>query len=345
MIKNKKFLVALMVFASVFLSTFCLYVYQMITTPNLLVGKQDKYIYIPKGANFKTVQDTLFKGNYVENLVAFSVLAKLMKYDENVKPGRYLLKADMSNREAILMLRSGKQVPVHVTFNNVRLKDELSEKITRKLEIDSVEFGKVLNDTSLIQKYGFNSYTIPAMFIPNTYEVYWNIGAKELFERFHWEYQQFWNEERLKKAKDIGLSPIEVSILASIVQAETTKMDEAPKIAGVYINRLKRNIPLQADPTLVFALGDFTIKRVLTEDLKIDSPYNTYKYTGLPPGPINVPSIAAINAVLNYEKHNYLYFCADEEFTGYHNFAKTLKQHLNNARRFQKALNKSRIYR
>jgi len=345
MIKNKKFFVALMVFASVFFSTFSLYVYQMINTPNVLVDREDKFLYIADGATFKNVQDSLFKGDYVGNLVAFSVLAKFMKYDQNIKPGRYLLKKNMSNREAILLLRSGKQVPVSVTFNNVRLKDELSEKITRQLEIDSATFGNVLNDTSLIQKYGFNLYTIPAMFIPNTYEVYWNIGAKKLLERFHWEYQQFWNAERLGKAREIGLSPIEISILASIVQAETTKMDEAPRIAGVYINRLKRNIPLQADPTLVFALGDFSIKRVIKEYFKIDSPYNTYKYAGLPPGPINVPSIAALDAVLNYEKHSYLYFCADEDFSGYHNFAKSLKQHLNNARRYQNALNKARIYR
>ena len=176
------------------------------------------------------------------------------------------------------------------------------------------------------------------MFIPNTYEMYFNTGADKVIERFYYEYEQFWNEERKEKAKQIGLTPLEVSILASIVQAETVKRDEAPIIAGLYINRLKQGIALQADPTLVFAVGDFTLKRVLNEHKEIDSPYNTYKYAGLPPGPINMPEISSIDAVLKYKPSDFIYMCAKEDFSGYHNFTNNYNEHLRNAQRYQKAL-------
>jgi UPF0755 protein len=343
--KVKKGFLAFVIVASILASVFSLYFYQMVYTPNVLVEKEGKVLLIPGNSTFKSVQDSLYKGDYVQDLVTFSFLAKMMDYDEQVKPGRYELKSNMSNVEAIRLLRSGRQSPVHLTFNNVRLTEELGGKLTKWLAIDSTSFNQLLQDEETIQTYGFNKHTIPAMFIPNTYEVYWTISSEELLERMHTEYKRFWNGERLAKAQALGMTPVEVSTLASIVKAETTKMDEAPRVAGVYINRLKRGMLLQADPTLVFAAKDFTIKRVLNEHKAIDSPFNTYKYKGLPPGPINVPSIAAIDAVLNYEKHNYLYFCAKEDFSGYHTFATNLREHLNNARRYQNALNKARLYR
>ena len=182
------------------------------------------------------------------------------------------------------------------------------------------------------------------MFIPNTHEVYWTISAEQLLEKFKKEYDKFWNEGRLAKAKVLNMTPVEVSILASIVQAETRHNDESPRIAGLYLNRLKMGMPLQADPTLIYAIGNFDIQRVLNVHKEIDSPYNTYKYAGLPPGPINFPSIISIDAVLNHEEHNYIYMCAKEDFSGYHNFTASLREHNNNARKFQQALNRARIY-
>jgi UPF0755 protein len=242
-------------------------------------------------------------------------------------------------------LRSGKQEPVNITFNNVRLLEDLPPKICANIFLDPETFMTKLEDSTLRAKYGFNEYTFKCMFIPNTYEVFWTITADELVERMSYEYKQFWNDERKAKADTIGLSPIDVSILASIVQAECKMTDEAPVIAGLYLNRLKKNYLLQADPALVYASGDFTIKRVLNKHKEIDSPYNTYKYQGLPPGPINAPEIRYIDAVLNYEQHNYLYMCAKEDFSGYHNFSTNLQQHLVYARRYQRALNREGIYR
>jgi len=301
-------------------------------------------VLIPTGAASDEVRDMLYDEGAIQDILSFSVLAKLMKYDQYVKPGRYLLHADMSNLEAIRLLRSGKQEPVDVTFNNVRLKPELAEKLTANLEADADAFLELIEDPAAVSQYGFTTENIMSMFLPNTYEMYWNTNASELLDRMYQEYQRFWDGQRTNKADQLGLSPIEVSVLASIVESETNKMDEAPVVAGLYLNRLERNIALQADPTLVFAAKDFTIGRVLDKHKEIDSPYNTYKYTGLPPGPIRTPSIHAIEAVLNYEDHNYLYMCAKEDFSGYHNFATNLQTHLANARRYQQALNRAGIY-
>jgi UPF0755 protein len=323
---------------SILLISFSFYAFQMVYTPNILVDKQDRLIVIPEHATFKTVQDELHKGDYVQDLISFSFLAKLMDYDKHVKAGRFVLKANMNNRDAIRLLRSGKQEPVKITFNNVRLISELSEKITRNLGMTPQEFEAAVIKFSMNNPYGFNKDNILTMFIPNTYEVYYNIEPDALLERMHAEYDLFWDKEHIRRAKEIGFTPIEVSILASIVQAETIKRDEAPKIAGLYINRLKKGIPLQADPTLVFASGDFALKRVLNEHKEIDSPYNTYRNAGLPPGPINMPEINSLNAVLNYTQSNYYYMCAKEDFSGYHNFTNSYSDHLKNAARYQKAL-------
>lgn len=325
---------------SILLISFGYYAYQIIYTPNVLVGKEPRAVLIPRGATFKDVQDILHKGDYTQDLISFSFLAKLMDYDEQVKPGRYVLEPNQSNIQAIRHLRAGIQEPVKITFNNVRLIEDLSQKITRNLNMKPREFEAALIKFAMNNSHGFNKDNVLTMFIPNTYEVYFNVAPDDLIERMHSEYQKFWNEERKNRAEAVGLTPIEVSILASIVQAESVKQDEAPVIAGLYINRLKKGIPLQADPTLVFAVGDFSLKRVLNEHKEVDSPYNTYRNKGLPPGPVNMPEIFAVDAVLNYTKSDYLYMCAKEDFSGRHNFTHSYRQHMNNATRYQRALSR-----
>ena len=318
--------------------SFSFYGFQMVYTPNLQVGKENRILIIPEGATFKDLQKELHEGNYVQDLVSFSFLAKLMGYAEHIKPGRYIIEKDMNNIQAIRLLRSGKQDPVKVTFNNVRLISDLSEKITRNLEMSPAEFEAALIKFAMNNSDGFTKDNVMAMFIPNTYEMFYNVSPDGLITKMNAEYKKFWNDERLADAKNIGFTPLEVSVLASIVQAESIRPDEAPIIAGLYINRLRKGIPLQADPTLVFAVGDFSLKRVLNEHKAIDSPYNTYKYQGLPPGPINLPEIRSLDAVLNYSPSDYLYMCAKEDFSGRHNFTSNYQQHMNNAIRYQRAL-------
>jgi UPF0755 protein len=344
--KGRKILILLIVIFSVLLSSFSFYLYQVLKTPNILVQREDTFFYIYPGMTFKQVQDSLHQKGIVQDLVSFSMLAKFKGYDKAMKTGRYLLKSDMSNTEAINLLRSGNQVPVNITFNNIRLISELAEKLCTNIAITHEEFNQLLEDSARSAAYGFDQKNFLSMFIPNTYEVYWDITSTQLMERMHQEYLKFWDDQKKEKAKVLGLSPKEVSVLASIVHAESQQhADELPRIAGLYLNRLERNMALQADPTLVYAIGDFTIKRVLNEHKEIDSPYNTYMYTGLPPGPIRSPSIAAIMGVLDHEDHNYLYMCAKEDFSGYHNFASTLAQHNRNARLYQNALNRAKLYR
>lgn len=325
---------------SILLISFSFYAYQICYVPNVLVGKENRVIIIPNGASFETVQGILHNGQYVQDLISFSFLAKLMDYDEAVKPGRYVLQANMNNLQAVRFLRAGLQEPVKITFNNVRLIPELSEKITRNLGMKPAEFEAGLIEFAMHNDFGFNKDNVLCMFIPNTYEVYYNISVEALIERMRGEFENFWNEERTQKAKALGLTPIQVSILASVVQAESVRRDEAPIIAGLYLNRLKQGIALQADPTLVFAVGDFTLKRVLDEHKAVNSPYNTYMNRGLPPGPINMPEIQALDAVLDYFKSDYIYMCAKEDFSGRHNFTADYKQHLRNAERYQTALSR-----
>jgi UPF0755 protein len=343
--KKTRFYLILVISFSVLLTSFAFYFYQAFFSPNTLTGKDEPYLLrIPSNPNFKMVRDSLYENEVIQELVSFSFVSKVLGYQEDVKPGLYTIKPRMSNLQLIKLLRSGAQTPVRLTFNNVRTKEDLAEKITRNLEIDESAFLNLLTDSVNIRKFGFEEETIMSMFIPNTYEVWWNVSAESLFDRMYREYNKFWTTERQEKARQMGLSQAEVATLASIVQAETQKADERSKVAGVYLNRLKINMALQADPTLVFALGDFSIKRVLNVHKEIDSPYNTYKYTGLPPGPINLPEISALEAVLNSESHNYLYFCAREDFSGYHAFASNYEDHLSNARRYQAALNKAKIF-
>lgn len=342
--KTKIYIVAIIT-ASVLVTSLSFYFYQAFFSPNTLLEKEESYMLkIPSNATFKMVSDSLYKDEVVHDIITFSFAAKIMGYQDKVTPGLYEIKPKTSNLNLVRQLRSGSQTPIKVTFNNVRTKEDLAEKITNNLEMQEEAFLDLLTDSVNIRKFGFDEETIMAMFIPNTYEFWWNASPENLFDRMHQEYKKFWTEERNEKAKALGLDPLEVSTLASIVQAETQKSDERPKVAGVYLNRLDIGMPLQADPTLVFATGDFSIKRVLNVHKEIDSPYNTYKYTGLPPGPINLPEITALDAVLNYEEHNYLYFCAKADFSGYHSFATNINDHLNNAREYQRALNMAKIY-
>lgn len=327
------------------LSSFAFYTWQILFTPNILVDKENQVFAIPKGSTFKDVQNKLYDQRLVVDPVSFGFLARLKNYDQLVKPGLYQLEKDMTNLEAINLLRSGRQSPVKLTFTMARKLEELPEKIARFMEFEEEDLAEIMLADTTPAYYGFDSTTFISMFIPNTYEVYWTATPKEILDRMKSEYERFWTEKRKEKARKIGLTPVEVSILASIVEAETNKMDEAPTIAGVYLNRLKKGYRLQADPTLVFALNDYTIRRVLNVHKEVDSPYNTYKNDGLPPGPINMPSIPAIEAVLNYESHNYLYFVAKADFSGYHAFSRTLTEHNKKANEFQRALNQEKIFR
>jgi len=335
---NKRTIWAGLVLSSVLFSSFAYYGYQIVYTPNLQVAKEKTYIMIPAEGGFDAVRDTLYKYDIVQDVVSFSFLAKLMNYTEAVKPGIYEISPNMTNIEAIRLLRAGSQVTTFVTFSYGRTLADIAEPITKNIAVSPSEFLAAVESYVETNKDGFTKETIIGMFIPNTYQVYYTVTADNLVEKLNKEYHNFWNDKRLSEANELGLTPKEVSTLASIVQAESVKADESPIIAGLYYNRLKRGIPLQADPTLIFAAGDFTIKRVLNKHKEIESPYNTYKYQGLPPGPINMPSIQSVDAVLNYATHNYIYMCAKEDFSGYHNFTSSLSQHNINAKKYQWAL-------
>jgi len=310
-----------------------------IFTPN----KKPYYLYIPTGSEMDDVFAIIYKANLVKHKHSFEWVAERKNYKKHVNPGSYKIRNRMSNNELINILRAGIQEPVKVVINNIHSVNELATIVSRQIEPDKEQILTLLNDELYLASLGFDKYSIIGMFIPNTYELWWNTSAKGFVERMKKEYDKFWNYERTYKAEQIKLSRNEIITLASIVEYETNKSEEYRRIAGVYINRLNKGIKLQADPTVKFALGNMNIKRVLTKHTTIDSPYNTYKYYGLPPGPICLPSIKTIDAVLNYEKHDFLYFCAKEDFSGYHNFARTLEQHNRNARIYQRALNQRRI--
>lgn len=315
--------------------------YRYIFDPNIQTPGSIK---IPLDATYQQVIDSLKKHNLIINYKAFNWVAKRKKYAESIKPGKYLLDKGLNTNEILNMLKSGNQQPVKVTFNNLRFFDELAGDISKYIEPDSLELLHKFKDSTIYTKFGFNENTFHCMFIPNTYEFYWTTTVDQFLERMSMEYKRFWNESRREKARKLGLTPEEVMTVASIVQEETNKKDERPVVAGLYLNRIKCGMPLQADPTVKFALGNFRIKRVLNSHLAIDSPYNTYKNPGLPPGPINFPEISSIDAVLNAVETQYIYMCARQDFSGYHNFAKSLSAHLENARKYKAALDSLEIY-
>lgn len=337
--KKQNIYAALFIGFSLLISMLVTYFYQIFYSPNLVIGHEQASIFVYPEDDIEKLADRLHQNMLLEDVMAFRFVSRALNYDDNLKPGHYVLNKKTSNIEAVRTLRAGAQIPLKLIFNNARTKKDLAERVCKNILADEQKVLEMLNDNSYLAQYGFDSLTSVSMFLPNTYEMYWTTDEDGLFKRMKKEYDRFWNEERKEKAKALNLTPLEVSTLASIVQGETQMSDEKPRVAGVYLNRLEKGMLLQADPTVIFALQDFTIKRVLNKHLEFDSPYNTYKYPKLPPGPINVPNASSINAVLNYEKHDYIFFCAKEDFSGYHNFAKTSAQHSRNAAKYRRALN------
>ena len=316
--------------------------YRLAWAPNFM-PQETVYIYIGKDKSFTDLCRQLQDSADCSRIGSFKQLAGMLKYQANIRTGRYAVSPGMSNLQLLNDLRRGHQVATRLTFNNIRFKKDLAERLDEQLMLDKDELLSLLNDSAYCDSLGFTTETITSLFIPNTYEVYWNIPADKLMQRMKREYIAFWTDVRLEKAKAIGLTPAEVATLASIVEEETAASDEYPIVAGLYLNRLHRGIPLQADPTVKFAVGDFTLQRILFEHLEVDSPYNTYKHAGLPPGPLRIPTIKGMDSVLNYMKHNYLYMCAKEDFSGRHNFAATLAEHNRNANRYRAELNRRKI--
>ena len=342
----KRFIVVITLIL-ILVTSFTIYIfYNRIYEPNINLSYKDKiYVYIPSNSNFEDVQNILIKSGVLINSSSFKWVAEKKNYINKVKPGKYLVSNSMSNNDLVNLLRSGKQTPVNVMFNNIRTVEQFSQRISSQLEIDSLELINKIYDAKFLKKLNLNKQNISSLFIPNTYEFYWNVSVDKFLNKMVKEYKSFWNFNRLSKAKKIDLSKTEVTILASIVEKETIKKDEQPKVAGLYMNRLNQDIKLESDPTVIFAIGDFSIRRVLNKDLKFKSPYNTYLNKGLPPGPISFPSIQAIDAVLNYEEHNYIFMCAKDDFSGYHNFSTTYFGHLKNARKYRRALNRRGVKR
>lgn len=301
------------------------------------------YIYIDEDDNIDSVYTKIENRLNPKSLTGIKCMARIKGYGDNIHTGAYRMDSNTSSIDAFRMLMAGRQTPVRMIVPSTRTVDKLIGKVSRQIMADSTEIMNLLNDSNYISLLGFKKETLPALFIPNTYEVYWNMTAESFLKRIKKEYDSYWNDDRIAKAKSIGLSPVEVCTLASIVEEETANNAEKPVIAGLYINRLHRGIPLQADPTVKFSLQDFGLKRILFKHLETDSPYNTYKITGLPPGPIRIPSTIGLNSVLNYSRHNYIYMCAKEDFSGTHNFASSLAEHSINARKYQQALNRLKI--
>lgn len=324
------------------------YYYRQIFGPVIEMNNEEVALHIPTGATGEDVYEQLLAMNIVKKPEALHWVMDQKNYDGNlVVAGKYTLKDGMSADELVDHLRAGNgEQEVNIVINSTRTLQELAGKAAANIEADSVEILDRLTDPQVARRYGFEPHTFMAMFIPDTYRDEWDTDADEFLERMATAYKTFWNADRKSKARSIGLSQSEVTTLASIVQAEQQiHPEERPKIAGLYLNRIRRGMRLQSDPTVVYAIGDFNINRVLTKHLAVDSPYNTYRNTGLPPGPINIPSKQAIDAVLNADQNDYIYMCAKADFSGLHAFAKNHSQHIRNARAFQKALNDRNIYK
>jgi UPF0755 protein len=298
------------------------------------------YIYIKSNKSLDRLLFNLQNDNILKNVQSFERVAKLINLTDNLKAGRYKITDGMSNIALVKLLKSGRQEPLNLVIKYARRKENLALALSTQLELDSTELINLMNDSSTLSTAKMDSNNIISLFVPNTYNVYWNISGKKLVERMQKEYNLFWNSSRTTKSILLKMTPQEVTILASIVMSETNKPDEMPIVARTYMNRMKIGMPLQADPTILFALNDTSIKRVLSIHTALQSPYNSYLNIGLPPGPICLASPTAIDAVLNAPTNNYLYFCAKEDFSGYHNFAQTFAQHQVNARKYQQELNR-----
>lgn len=344
----KKILVAVALLGLLVAAYFAYYVYSAMFVPNTSFNNNEAYVYVPSNADYDEVREMLIP--LVKDIETFDALAKRKKYTTNIRAGRFAIKKDMTNNDIINSIRSN-NIPVKVSFNNQNSLELLAGRIATQIEADSVSLLTSFRDVAFQEQNGFNEATALGMYVPNSYEFFWNSSAEDFRNRMLTEYNRFWNDSRAQKAKEAGLSPDEVIALASIVQEESKQKNEQPRIAGVYMNRLKNNWTLDADPTLKFAAyklpkyKNTIIKRVLNEHKDIKSPYNTYKNQGLPPGLIVMPDISAIDAVLNYEKHNYFFFVVDAERPGYHKFSRSISEHNRYAREYHSYLNRKGIRR
>lgn len=344
----KKIILAIAILGLIGMAIFSYKVYDIIFAPNTEFEKEKVAVYIPTGATYSDVREQLEP--LLKNIEEFDMVAEKKAYSSNIKAGKYILRKGMNNNELVNALRSGND-PVWVSFNNQERLEDLAGRIAGQIEADSASLVKAMKDTSFLKAHNFDLANALSMYVPNKYEFFWNTSAEEFRERMLTEYKRFWTEERLAKAEKIGLTPQEVMVVASIVQKETAKVDERRKVAGVYMNRINNSWKLDADPTVIYAIkkksGNFDtiIKRVLYKDLELDSPYNTYLYGGIPPGPIFMPDISSIDAVLNYEDHDYFFFVADVQNFGYHKFAETLAQHNRNKQEYVRWINEQGTYR
>jgi len=344
----KKILLAVALIGLLIMGGFSYYVYNAVFVPNTAFNNSEAHVYIPTGARFSDVLDELKP--LLKDPVSFEAVANRKEYPNNIKFGHFIIKKGMNNNDIINSIRTG-NVPILIKFNNQERLENLAGSLGYQLEGDSLSFLKAFRNEEFLNKKGFGQDNALAMYIPNSYEVYWNISAKGFQDRMYKEFEAFWNDNRTQKAKSLNLSREEVISLAAIVQKETAKVDERARVAGVYVNRIKRGMMLQADPTVIYAKklldNDFNqeIKRVLYKDLELNSPYNTYKNTGVPPGPIAMPDISSIDAVLNYENHKYFYFVADVTNFGYHKFAKTLAQHNRNKQEYVRWISQQKVNR
>ena len=331
----------------ILLSTLCIagiafYKYYLVKIQKVKLEKS-AYIYITPDDNANTIIQKIENVANPCSAKGFEILAKHNNFDNRKRSGKFAINNGDNMHTIYRRIVSNEQTPVKLVVPSTRTLPQMVGAISRQLMLDSLELSEFTTNMAYISRIGYTKESLPSLFIPNTYEVYWDIKPENLMIRLMTERRKFWNESRMAKAKKIGMTPEEVATLASIVDEETNKNEEKPIVAGLYINRLKKGIPLQADPTVKFALNDSGRRRILKKDLKIDSPYNTYKNKGLPPGPIRIPTMQALESVLNHNKHDYIYMCAKEDFSGFHNFAKTLREHRNNATKYQKALNSRNI--
>lgn len=321
--------------------------YRQIFAGNTKFSEKEIFVNIPTDATFEDVKNIM--AIYVEDMERFEKTASKKSYPTNVKAGHFLLKKGMNSNDIVNALRQN--VPVQLAFNNQERMEDFAGRVASQLEPDSLKLMTAFTDAEFLKENGFNDTNALCMYVPNSYEFFWNISAEKFRDRMAKEYRKFWNPDRTAKAEKLGLTPIEVYILASIVHKETVKTDERPRVAGVYLNRLKQGIKLEADPTVIYAMkkqaNDFSlvVKRVLNKDLLTNSPYNTYMYEGLPPGPIAMPDVSAIDAVLNPESHNYIFFCASVTNFGYHEFAVTPAQHEVNRQKYVAWINSQGIKR
>lgn len=319
-------------------------IYYYLFAPQFYPQKKT-YIYIDHDDTIDSIYNKVKSQGHPKKFTGFLWMSKFRDYEKNIHTGRYVIRPEENVYHVFSRLYRGYQDPINLAIGSVRTLDRLARSVGKQLMIDSAEIANVMNDSVFQQRLGYTKETMPCLFIPDTYQVYWDMNVNDFFERMQKEHQKFWNQERLNKATTIGMTPAEVCTLASIVEEETNNNPEKTMVAGLYINRLHTDMPLQADPTIKFALQDFGLRRITNAQLSVDSPYNTYRNLGLPPGPIRIPSPIGLDAVLNYVKHDYIYMCAKEDFSGTHNFASNYADHMKNARKYWNALNERKIFK